>query len=311
MEQFIKAEMSLPKLPNAVSIGRFMAEFALYPKETSNLPIEDFDQLFIQSLRIEEKEFSLPLPGLKFTLTSQNDHLILSTVIPQEKKKFGQLPGSKLDIILKIDFNNEKGWQDFFLLVEHWLEREQIRILSAGEQYSQILNEQIAQGRGFAVLENLKNLLEMDLFLLNKDLEILQWCGGIILPADPVQFISPRQSVFPAIPALSVSLPLVKGSWSETTYRATALTWYPLAHQQGIMGYLGLAAEPEHIGSIERYFIREPPPPTLYVEVGASSYPKCMSHWNLDFKITHPNGCESIILVEPATVCLAAYWLGS
>lgn len=234
----------MDKLPEAITIGRLVQEFSLEVIGESRVIDLSIANLAIQTLHFfEGKDIILPFPGSEISLRAGESCFEL--VLQFESS----------EIIIVLESRDLLQWPEFCRNVEIWLEREQGRILAVSERYSQLLTERLAQGNVLDSLQSLQYLMGYDVFLLNKQLDILAWAGGHLIPSSPIPFLSPKRVIGLSLPSLSLSNPSFGGEWKEEAYRQVPLTWYPISGQQGILGYLGIAAQIMEIGSLEQLFL--------------------------------------------------------
>ncbi len=238
--------MDYLNLPQAITIGRLQDALSLQALGDMNDLAQHISMMSIQTLTFTGiKTFSLPLVGEIITLEpSDNGSIALTLVISKEKTTlfFAQ--------------TDPCPWPLFCEKATDWLERELGRILTASERYSQMIAEHLTNGDGFSFVNHLLNIFGCDIFLLNKQLEVLGWAGGKSLPIAPISFkpldihsISPNPS--------SLSAPLYIGQWTEKGYQTIPLTWCPLFGPKGVLGFLGLATTIQAMGSIEQFFLHK------------------------------------------------------
>ena len=233
-------------LPQAITISRLQDALSLQALDDINALTQSVSLMSIQTLHFTGiKTFSLPFVGEMITLEPfDNWSLSLTLVISNEK--------TTLLFAQKDPF----PWPLFCEKAMNWLERELGRILTASERYSQMIAEHLTNGDGFAFLNSLLDIFGCDIFLLNKQLEVLGWAGGKLLPLAPISFKSPKPALTsPDFP--SPYTPLYIGQWNEKGYQAIPLTWCPLSGSKGVLGFLGLAANIEDMGSIEQFFLHK------------------------------------------------------
>lgn len=228
-------------LPQPVTIGRLFEALNIERIRDNQLFEEDILSLPIQSITLQEDVISLPLIGENLRFEPQGN-LLLVRVTEKNRKE--------LSFILSLP----TSWTVFCEQVLNWMEREQGRILGTSERFQQRLTELLIQGYGFSILQELKNFLGSDIFLLNKQHKVIAWEGGNRLPFNLVPFVTPKLSNFKSLD-LTPQTPLSPGNWNDSEYKDLPLTWYPLAGQQGILGYIGLAAKPESINQVGRLFL--------------------------------------------------------
>jgi len=231
-------------LPQAITIGRLQDALSLQALGDINTLTQSVSLISIQTLHFTGlKTCSLPFVGETITLEpSDNWSIALTVVISNEK--------TTLLFAQKDPF----PWPLFCEKAMNWLERELGRILTASECYSQMIAEHLTNGDGFSFLNSLLDIFGCDIFLLNQQLEVLGWAGGKLLPLAPISFKSPKSSL--ASPP-SPFTPLYTGQWNEKGYQTIPLTWCPLSGPKGVLGFLGLAANIEGMGSIEQFFLHK------------------------------------------------------
>ncbi|MDO0822485.1 PucR family transcriptional regulator [Desulfosporosinus nitroreducens] len=233
-------------LPQAITVGRLQDALSLQALPFNNDLVQSVSQLSIQTIHFTGiKTFTLPFSGEMVTL-EPSDNLITSMtlVIGNEKTT------------LLFEQRAPFPWPLFCEKATDWLERELGRILTASERYSQMIAKHLTNGDGFSFINSLLEVFGCDIFLLNKQLEVLGWAGGKSLPMAPISFKPPEISnTLPNISSLSA--PLNTGQWTEKGYQTIPLTWCPLSGSKGVLGFLGLAANLEDIGSIEQFFLHK------------------------------------------------------
>lgn len=230
------------QLPQEITLNRLLESMDLCPADdiTVSLLIE-MGQWSIHTLNLNNDQVAtLPLLGHNLSLKLEEDNCI-TIAFPDDKVR-----------TLCFTQSTKSSWYEFCAKAISWTERELGRILSVVEKYTQELAEQLANGKGFTVLQDLRLILGFDLFIINNRLEILEWAGGQQLPLEAMSFISPKRTV--SYSALKDGA-FFQGAWSDS--QDVPLIWYPLQGQPGILGHLGLAASRESLGSIEQLFLRK------------------------------------------------------
>lgn len=254
-------------LPQAITLNRFLESLNLHPLDVFKSWVEERAQYSIQSFCfIDYQTITLPLFGQRVSLKSGDDGSITLKFADDEGKTLRFTPSEKT------------SWSSFCENAVSWIEREQGRILAVSEQYSEGLAEQLANGRGFSVLHTLRDLLGFDLFIINKQFEILEWAGGHEFPLTPIPFISLKRSL---PKSLIPTEAFFQGTWVDSSN--VPLTWYPLSGQQGILGYLGMATPLESIGSIERLFLHKSATLFLLELTKAQCVQENERHYHRDF----------------------------
>lgn len=233
-------------LPQAITIGRLQDTLSLQVLGDINALVQSVSLLSIQTIHFTGiNTFSLPFVGETITLAATDNGFISLTIEISTEKIclfFSQLDPSPWPIVC------EKATD--------WLERELGRILLTSERYSQMIAEHLTSGNGFSFLTNLQDIFRCDIFLINKQLEVLRWAGGKALPLTPISFKSPETT--PTSSTLPKPFaPLYIGQWTEKRYHSIPLTWCPLSGPKGVLGFLGLAATIQDIGSIEQFFLQK------------------------------------------------------
>ncbi|MGI1659216.1 MAG: PucR family transcriptional regulator [Desulfitobacterium sp.] len=252
-------------LPEAVTLGRFLEqqrieplrEDALFQEEMLALPIQTI--FFVDSKGTSiDKSLSLPLVGRHLNLECEGK-LLRFRITDGQRKNQGYPteldPGNRADnsqgsFMCPLPMN----WEDFCAQVTDWVEREKGRILGACEDFTRHLTEQITRGYGPNILTELKKSLGIDLFLLDKHFKVLTWEGGERLPLNPIAFVTPKLSNFKTMD-LMPETPLSLGKWNDPQYRDVPLSWYPLAGQQGVLGYIGLGIDYEELNPVGRLYL--------------------------------------------------------
>jgi len=230
-------------LPQPITIRRLFEALNIERIRGHQLFEEEILSLPIQSINLQGDLVSLPFIGEHLSFEPQGNLLRFSIT--------GKNRG-ELTFLLSLP----TSWPIFCEQVLGWIEREQGRILGTTERFQQRLTELLIQGYGFSILHELKNFLEVDIFLLNKQLKVVAWEGGDILPFNPVSFVTPKLSNFKSL-ELSPQTPLSSGNWNDSDYKDLPLSWYPLAGQQGVLGYIGLAVKPEGLNQVGRLFLHK------------------------------------------------------
>ncbi len=250
-------------LPEAVTLGPLLNYLELEPLDESSFPSLDerahqpsdeslsWKELFalpLQSIHLGDKSLHLPLEGITLTLLPQNGQCDLTIYMGKayNEKKATVTVSFKL----KCFESQEVLWRK----IQEWTDREQGRIFPQVEKFLQELAELVTHGYGLTILTELKKLLNVDLFLLDKLYKVLAWEGGEKLPTTPIAIVTPKLSNFPSL-ELKMDTPLCPGKWNGDDYKDIPLSWYPLAGHQGVLGYLGLALPLEDIGQVEKLYL--------------------------------------------------------
>ncbi|AFQ46232.1 PucR family transcriptional regulator [Desulfosporosinus meridiei] len=267
--------MSKQQLPYAITLNRFLEFVDLYPADPNESAVKECEQWSVQKFEFKDHgHITLPWIGHFVSLQPEDGNIKLSII----KKGCDPSKDPNNGIVLQCAFNKQMSWEAFCERAVSWIEREQGRILAVSEQYFQELAKQLAHGRSFAILHNLREILGFDLFVLNKQLEILEWAGGNELPENPLPFISPKRS----LPNLcDPAEELFSGKWAEPFN--VPLTWYPLLGGQGILGYLGMATSLNSLGSIERLFLDKTATLLLLELAKAQCVQENERHYHRDF----------------------------
>lgn len=232
--------MEKKQLPQAITVGRFLEAQGLLPHDESVPGLEGMAQESIQCLDFKDfQTLTLPFVGHHVSLQLVDDFIMLG---------ISDYNGGPWRFVQ----TKQTSWNSFRDHALSWLEREQGRILAVTEAFSQALAEKLANGSGFSVLQDVRELLKFDLCIINKQFEVLEWVGGHEFPLTPVSFVSPKRTQ--PNPNILSENPF-PGAWIER--QDIPLLWYPLIAQQGILGYLGLGASLESIGSIERLLLHK------------------------------------------------------
>ncbi len=233
-------------LPQAITIGRLLDALCLQTLGGIKALSQSVSLMTIQTLHFTGiKTHSLPFVGEIIILEpSDNGSISLTLVISSEKTTF------------LFSQKDPSPWPIFCEKATDWLERELGRILMASERYSQMIAEHLTNGDGFSFLNSLLDIFECDIFLLNKQLEVLGWAGGKLIPINPISFKHPEMRS-PSSNTSSLSAPLYTGQWTEKGYQTIPLTWCPLSGPKGVLGFLGLATNIKDMGSIEQFFLHK------------------------------------------------------
>lgn len=233
-------------LPPAITIGRLLDTLSLQAPDDLNAFTQTISLMPVQTLHFTGiKTFSLPFVGATITFDPADDQSIALTLVI-----------SNQTTTLLLAQKDPTPWPLFCEKATDWLERELGRILTTSERYSQMIAEHLTNGDGYSFLNNLLDIFGCDIFLLNKQLEVLGWAGGKSLPIAPISFKPPEiRRISPN--TFSLTTPLYTGQWTEKGYQTIPLTWCPLAGPKGVMGFLGLTAKIEDIGSIEQFFLQK------------------------------------------------------
>ncbi|MHB8075981.1 PucR family transcriptional regulator [Desulfosporosinus fructosivorans] len=236
--------MTNPNLPQAITVGRLQDKLSLLPIGDSFSSIQNISHLSIKAIHFQGLQtFSLPFAGEAITLEPTDNGAISLTV-----------EISKEQITLLFVQEYPSPWSIFCEKAMGWLDCELGRILTASEQYSQMIAEHLTHGSGFSFLINLQEIFRCDIFLLNKQLEVIGWTGGKSLPLAPISFKPPKISCTPAnLPSPHASFNT--GQWTEKGYQTIPLTWFPISGPEGVLGFIGLAAAIKDMGSIEQFFL--------------------------------------------------------
>lgn len=230
-------------LPQPVTIRRLFEALRIESVRDNQLFEEEILSLPIQSMNLQGRLISLPFIGEHLSFEPQAN--LLRLTITKKKRE-------EVSFILSLP----SAWPIFCEQVTDWLEREQGRILASSERFQQRLTELLIQGYGFSILQVLRNFLEVDIFLLNKQLKVVAWEGGSRLPFNPISFVTPKLSNFKSLD-LAPQTPLSVGDWNDSEYKDLPLSWYPLAGQQGLLGYIGLVVKPESLNQVGRLFLHK------------------------------------------------------
>ncbi|HWQ40928.1 MAG TPA: helix-turn-helix domain-containing protein [Desulfosporosinus sp.] len=233
-------------LPPAITIGRLQDALSLQTLGDINALAQSVSLMSIQTLHFTGiKTFSLPFVGEMITLEpSDTESISLTLVISNEKAT------------LLFAQKEPSPWPLFCEKATDWLERELGRILTASERYSQMIAEHLTNGDGFSFINSLRDIFKCDIFLLNKQLVVLWWAGGKLLPTTSICF-TPPEIHLTSPNTSSLSSQLSTGQWTEKAHQAIPLTWCPLSGSKGVLGFLGLAAKIEDMGSIEQFFLHK------------------------------------------------------
>lgn len=255
-------------LPHAITLTRFLESQHLYPADDMTISfLKEMGQWSIHTLDLNNDPLiTLPLIGHNLSLKLEEDRSISITFPDDEARTLRFIQSTKIP------------WNELSEKVISWIEREQGKILSVVEKYTQELAEQLANGKGFTVLQDLRLILGFDLFIINNQHEILEWAGGQELPLEALPFISPKRTLFDLT---LKGRDFFQGAWVEP--QDVPLTWYPLYGQPGILGYLGLAASKGSLGSIEQLFLHKAA--TLFLLELAKTYyiQENERHYHRDF----------------------------
>nr|WP_242825459.1 helix-turn-helix domain-containing protein [Desulfitobacterium dichloroeliminans] len=253
------------RLPEAVTLQRFLEEQKLEPLRKDALFQEELLALPLQTLSFGDpkgtsidRTLRLPLVGKHLNLECEGKLLRFRLRDDQGK---GQAYLNQLDLKNRADATQGSfmcplpmDWEDFCAQVTDWVEREKGRILGACEDFTRHLTEQITRGYGLSILTELKKYLGRDVFLLDKHFKVLAWEGGEHLPFNPIAFVTPKLSSFKTMD-LMPETPLSLGKWNDAQYKDVPLSWYPLAGQQGVLGYIGLGIDHEELNPVGRLFL--------------------------------------------------------
>ncbi|MCB8816986.1 PucR family transcriptional regulator [Desulfosporosinus shakirovi] len=235
-------------LPQAITVGRLLDALSLEFIGDNKALFQSVSLLSIQTLNFTGiSALSLPFAGETIVLEPSDNQIISLTLV---------ISNTNENITLLFDQKAPALWSSFCAKTTDWLERELGRILTASEHYSQMIAKHLTNGDGFSFLNSLLDVFGCDIFLLNKQLEVLGWAGGKSLPLAPISFKPPE--IKRSLPSISsLSAPLNTGHWTEKGYQTMPLTWCPLSGSKGVLGFLGLAASIEDLGSIEQFFLRK------------------------------------------------------
>lgn len=256
-------------LPEAVTLGRLLNYLELEPTlelellDKSSLssldqsPLPSLDEslslkellaLPLQSIHLGEKSLHLPLEGMTLSIQPQNElcYLTISTSKASNEKKEPVIGSLKLKYL--------ESWEKLWLKTQEWADREQGRIFAQLEKFLRELAELVTHGYGLTILTELKKILDIDLFLLDKHYKVLAWEGGEKLPTTPIAIVTPKLSNFPSL-ELKMETPLCPGRWNGDDYKDIPLSWYPLAGHQGVLGYLGITLSPGDLGQVEKLYL--------------------------------------------------------
>lgn len=233
-------------LPQAITIGRLQETLSLQALVDTNSLAQAVSLLAIQTIHFAGiNTFSLPFVGETITIEPTDNGSISLTVEISNKK-----------ISLLFSQKDPSPWPIVCEKATDWLERELGRILMTSERYSQMIAENLTSGNGFSFLTSLQEIFGCDIFLINKQLEVLGWVGGKTLPLAPISFKPPETPhTSPNLP--KPFAPLYLGQWAEKRHHTIPLTWCPLSGPKGVLGFLGLAANIQDMGSIEQFFLHK------------------------------------------------------
>lgn len=235
--------MNAIHLPQGITITRMLAAFGLQVLDPPANFRETIGALDIQKVHLAEcPELVLLFPGCTVTLKPKGNNLLLQIDVSNQE----------LQLLITAP---PTAWPTLCAELTNWLEREQGRILAACEECSRRLTERLTDRSAFAAIHELQSILGYDVLIVDKQYAILSWAGGKYLPPDPVAFAPPKPLSPPPAVSSATTISLFAGSWVDAAYASIPLTWCSLAGQQGILGYLGLAAAPEAIGGVERFFL--------------------------------------------------------
>ncbi|MBC2721440.1 helix-turn-helix domain-containing protein [Desulfosporosinus sp.] len=230
-------------LPQSITVGRLQEALSLQAIGSNNTLTQSISQLSIQTILFSGiNTFSLPLVGETIILEPTANGSISLTVEVSNQK-----------ITLFFSQENPSPWPIICDKASDWLERELGRVLMTSERYTQMIAEHLTRGKGFSFLASLQEIFGCDIFLINKQLEVLGWAGGKTVPLVPISFKPPRIS--PNLP--KPFAPLYTGQWADKKLRPVPLTWCPLSGPKGVLGFLGLAEDIQNIGSIKQFFLHK------------------------------------------------------
>jgi len=230
-------------LPQSITIGRLLDALSLQALGDT-LVAQSISMLSIQTIHFTGiNTFSLPFVGETITLdTTENRTVALSVEVYNEKYS------------LLFAQRSAASWPEVCENGINWLERELGKILMTSEHYSQMIADHLTNGNGFSFLASLRDFFGCDIFLTNKQLEVLSWAGGKTLPLAPISFKAPEMSRSSSAQA-KLPAALSIGQWTDKAYHNVPLTWCFLSGPKGVLGYLGLVKKIKDIGSIEQFFL--------------------------------------------------------
>lgn len=236
--------MNNPNLPQAITVGRLQDKLSLLAIGDTISSIGNISNVSIQTIHFKgHQTFTLPFAGEVITLEPTNNGSISLTV---------EITNEKISLLFVQECPSP--WSIFCEKAMDWLDRELGRILTTSEQYSQMITDHLTNGSGFSFLSNLQDIFGCDIFLLNKQLEVIGWTGGKSLPTAPISFTPPKLSRTSAnLPSPHATFYI--GQWTEKGYQTIPLTWFPISGPEGVLGFLGLAVAKKDMGSIEQFFL--------------------------------------------------------
>jgi len=239
------------KLPQGITLGDLLITFNLRGIPSPDTPTLDFNEFAIHNLCLSEEDHVLPFPGCEAHLFPVNNGLLLQIIALPSPASGPIVQQQPIQIHLT---QPDCTWNDFCSNVVSWLERQQGRILGACEEGFQTLTQNLSNQHSYSIVDKLKTILGFGIFLLDNQLDVLAWAGGEYLPEKPISFLPPKIPAYTPATSPARFGNLFAGSWKESN-KDIPLTWYPLASQQGILGYLGLTVLMEKFDSVEHYFL--------------------------------------------------------
>lgn len=252
-------------LPPEITLGNLIRTFNFNMLNSPDKPEPQTTDIAIHALIFDNQVHVLPFPGYDLEFSPAEDHLLLRINTPHPPTRGRKEHGQQIAEVrqtLPIEIYLSKpdlSWADFCSEAINWLEREQGHILAKCEEYFQMLTRNLAEQHGHSVIHGLKTILGYDVFLLDAQLDVLDWAGGNYLPENPIEFFPPKIPIATSSPSSSTFINLFAGDW-KAGYQGVPLTWCPLSGQQGILGYLGLAVKADKLGSVEYYFLSKATP---------------------------------------------------
>lgn len=239
-------------LPKGITIGDLICSLQLKIIE----PIDSLpgvEGLSIGILNLEGKEEHV-LPFVGCTIQIKPFNKVHQSIVFEIT---GQLYHDETVSLKTKQFFAESNftWPDFCLNVEGWLAMELGRVLVACEECFQMLTRSLSNQQREAGISALKTILGYDVFLLDNQLDVLEWAGGEKWPLKPIPFMIPKFTRQAETESSPVWDNLRRGYWKDEALKDLPLTWYPMFSQRGLLGYLGLAVSILEIKSIEKFFL--------------------------------------------------------
>ncbi|MDQ7094063.1 helix-turn-helix domain-containing protein [Desulfosporosinus sp. PR] len=235
-------------LPQGITLGQLSRAFNLSIPADFDLLWEKVSELDIHILHLDVKQYILPFPGCEVHIFPVDHNLTLQITSLNNNPFCQEQP-------VRLEFRKPAlPWLEFSANVENWLERQQVRVLTACDQCFHWLTQNLSNQHDYSIVDKLKTILGYDVFLLDSQLDVLTWSGGKQLPENPIPFFPPKMPTKASVAPSPGFTETFKGFWKDSR-SDLSLTWYPLSSQQGILGYLGLSVGPECFGSIEHYFL--------------------------------------------------------